>query len=76
MTYKAIYKCRLCGQTYCDGTRGDYNAAVDSMAHVHLGLVSIDPRVPTRTTTHACGGNYTGSMGVADFQGWEKEGQE
>lgn len=24
---------------------------------------------------HNCGGQYAGSLGLADFQGWKKEGQ-
>ena len=73
MLYKAIYKCRLCGETYHNGTKTGEEIATACMAELNAGLVNTRPMAPARTETHHCGGDYAGSLGLADFHGWEAE---
>lgn len=71
MEYKAIYKCRLCGETYRSGTTTGRDIAHACMVELNLGLVGTVALAPTMTETHNCGGDHAGSLGLADFQGWE-----
>lgn len=73
---KAIYKCRLCGETYHNGGYAGKKVAERLMVELNVGLVSTEPMAPTKTETHACGGNHAGSLGLADFLGWQEEGAE
>lgn len=73
---KAIYKCRLCGETYHNGTNAGEKVAERCMLELNVGLVCTQPMAPTMTTTHHCGGDHDGSLGLADFQGWEAEPNE
>jgi hypothetical protein len=70
---KAVYKCRLCGETYTNGTHTGAKIAERCMIYMHVGLVDTQPQAPTKTDTHRCGGSRAGCLGMADFQGWEKE---
>lgn len=67
MQYKAIYKCRLCGKVYSNLT-----AAADlverSMLEQAAGTFGEVPLGQPMTKTHSCA---DGSLGLADFQGWE-----
>lgn len=69
---KAIYKCRLCGETYQAGEPADLTTAACCMSELIYGICGTVPGAPTMHTTHCCGGDHTGSIGLADFQGWEK----
>lgn len=71
MTYKAIYKCRLCGATYQCGATAGKGIAEKCMVELVVGLKGITPQAPTMTEMHRCGGVHTSSLGLADFQGWE-----
>lgn len=73
---RAVYKCRLCGETYTNGCHGAVNTAEVRMQYLHAGVVCPLPMTPTKTETHYCGGPHAGSLGLADFQGWEKEKEE
>ena len=67
MKYKAIYKCRLCGERYEDGITGDSMAimAVSTLTVKEHGPIGIHLR-----NVHNC---KDGSYGLSDFQGFKKE---
>lgn len=71
MSYKAVYKCRLCGATYQPGATTGKEIAEKCMVELIVGLKGITLQAPTMTEMHHCGGDHTGSLGLADFQGWE-----
>lgn len=66
---KAVYKCRLCGEVFTDGTSRSRKAARTCMVYLHAGVVGIEPAAPAMTTTHTCN---LDDLGVADFQGWRE----
>ena len=70
---KAIYKCRLCGETYRTGIDTDKEAAEHCMVELVVGVRGREPMAPGMTAVHHCGGDHAGSLGLADFQGWKKE---
>lgn len=72
-TYKAIYKCRMCGEVYAAAVVADKDIADKCMTELVTGIRGIVPGAPTITDTHYCGGDHAGSMGLADFQGMQKE---
>lgn len=69
--YKAIYKCRLCGEEFEDCTTGEdivqaVNVALSVVGHTnHVKFA----RNIYKNTTHYC---EDGSLGFADFQGFKK----
>ena len=67
---QAVYKCRLCGEVFTDGTSRSRKAARTCMVYLHAGVVGIEPTAPAMTTTHTCN---LDDLGLADFQGWKKE---
>ena len=67
---KAIYKCRLCGKTYHNGSNTGYGIAEVCMVELHAGHCGTVPMAPAMTETHRC---EDGSLGIADFQGWKKQ---
>lgn len=75
MILDAMYKCRLCGKKFRKAQAGE-KVATRCMDMLHVGLLNPEPMAPTMTTTHHCRGDHDGSMGLADFLGWEKEGEE
>ena len=74
--YKALYKCRLCGEVFQISATTGEKLAERCMVELNVGLVCTVPTAPTMTWTHNCGGDHAGSLGMADFLGWKKEGQE
>ena len=70
---QAVYKCRLCGETYTNGCHAGETNAQTCMQFMHAGMVCTFPQAPAKTETHNCGGSRAGCLGMADFQGWEKE---
>lgn len=72
--YKAVYKCRLCGQVYKSGATTGQALAVAHMVETTVGLYGTVPLCVRKLESHSCGGPYSGSLGLADFQGWQKEG--
>lgn len=73
MVHKAIYKCRLCGEVYHNGTETGEKVALRCITELAAGLCPCEAMAPQKTEVHHCGGDHAGSMGLADFQGWEKE---
>lgn len=73
MAYKAIYKCRLCGEVYTGIHMESGDVTHLCMTELVAGIRGTIPGAPTITDTHHCGGDHAGALGLADFQGWEKE---
>lgn len=70
---KAVYKCRLCGERFHNGAETGPDVAERCMIEMNVGIVGTVAMAPNKTDTHRCGGPFTGSLGLADFQGWEEE---
>lgn len=69
--YKAVYKCRMCGKVFKHENITDEKHAVACLEERHIGIRgTVWPSPPRMTETHICDG---GSLGLADFQGWQKE---
>lgn len=71
MEYKAIYKCRLCGEVFTAGGTTEKKTAQHTLVAVCMGYIHPDPLAPGRLDVHDCKGDRAGSLGLADFQGWE-----
>lgn len=73
--YKAIYKCRLCGESFVDYVHAkDEDAAakkVIDFSLVYSGAHVSRLKVPRNFQSHSCN---DGSYGIADFQGMKKVG--
>ena len=72
-TYKAIYKCRLCGKLYDSGFRTGESVAVKT-THLMIAGLEYQPKhwgneLP-RERVHYCDND---AMGISDFVGWQKE---
>lgn len=76
MVYKALYKCRLCGEVFHNGAETSEEKAELCMVGLHVGVRCIVPKAPNMTETHPCGGDHAGSLGMADFLGWEASPDE
>lgn len=72
-TMKAVYKCRLCEERFFSGAETGPEVAERCMTEFNAGILGTVAMAPRKTETHHCGGNYAGSLGVADFLGWEAE---
>lgn len=70
---RAMYKCRLCGEKYPNGTHAGREIALRCMIAQDAGVQGVVPMAPSMTETHTCGGDHAGSLGVADFLGFEEE---
>lgn len=75
MEYKAVYKCRLCGERYYNGQCAGTEIAEMVLLEMNVGIRGVIQNAPQKTDTHHCGGKYTGSLGLADFQGWKRTGE-
>lgn len=73
MAYRAIYKCRLCGEVYKADQVAGKDIAAMCMTELVASIRGSIPGAPTIIATHHCGGDHADAMGLADFQGWEKE---
>lgn len=69
---KAVYKCRMCGKTYTVQQAGK-DIAKMCMIELVAGVRGSVPGAPSIIDMHHCGGEHDGDLGLADFQGWEKE---
>ena len=69
--YRAIYKCRLCGEEYVSAVTGNADIAIKHMVSVTSGYNPTEyiGATITETTMHSCKG---GSMGLSDFLGFRK----
>ena len=71
MEYHATYKCRLCGAKFTQGVTGK-EKAIAHITELTVGLRSVSLPLICETVPHNCVGNHAGSLGMADFLGWEK----
>lgn len=71
MEYKAIYKCRICGQKYTSGATTCKDIAYRTVVELTAMGYSVEAQAPTMTAPHICQGER--GVGVADFLGWEKD---
>lgn len=69
--YRAIYKCRLCGEEFASAVTGNSDIAIKHMVGVTVGYNPTEyiGAPITEKTMHSCKG---GSMGMADFWGFRK----
>lgn len=69
--YRAIYKCRLCGEEFVSAITGSADIAIKNMvimiAECDLKQKILNP--VTKLSMHGC---KDGSMGLADFLGFRK----
>lgn len=70
MEYRAVYKCRLCGETYKSGAHDTDRRVVENhMEEIAAGIRGTPMTAfVSEKKIHRCAG---GSLGLADFQGWE-----
>lgn len=71
-TFKAIYKCRQCGETYFDGETGEDIASIATCEIAVRGCTQHGNGTfgVHRYNHHSCA---DGSYGLADFMGFRKE---
>lgn len=74
--YRAIYKCRLCGEEFYNAGTGDEDTASKATMYTVLESSGITPQFESRNAPiqfdlHNC---KDGSYGMADFQGMKKVG--
>lgn len=77
--YHQIYKCRLCGKTFCPVTAHGLDTAMSDMENLtgrsNGGKDKYKPLSPTLYDIHCCDngeGESTG-FGLADFIGYKRE---
>lgn len=71
MTYKAMYKCRMCGETFVDTTvENDLQATAITTMIALNGHHKFNYHTFTEKTIHNC---PDGSIGYADFLGFKRE---
>lgn len=72
--YRAIYKCRLCGEEFVSAITGSADIVIKNMvimtAECDVKQKILNP--VTKLSMHSCKG---GSMGMADFLGFRKVGE-
>lgn len=73
--YHAMFKCRLCGERYWNGTvTTDRDLVFRETILRLLGVKTTTPMTPDLMEPHKCDGYlFDGSIGVADFLGWEEK---
>ena len=71
--YRAMFKCRLCGERYWNGTAtGSKDIVLKETTVLLIGAKPSTPMMPSMTEPHVCKGHtFKGCLGVADFIGWE-----
>jgi len=66
--YSALFKCRLCGETFTTAIAGGRKAAERAALFASMEKVS-EPQAPTLHDIHIC---ENGGIGIADFLGFKK----
>ena len=70
--YRAIYKCRLCGEEFEKGATPNIDVAISRMVNITHGYMSDKYYTGIQvkdTFMHSC---KDGSLGLADFLGFRK----
>lgn len=67
-SYDALFKCRLCGETFATSTAGGRKAAEKAAIYASMGEVS-EPQAPALHDIHICD---NGGIGIADFIGFKE----
>lgn len=71
--YSALFKCRLCGETFTASEAGGRKVAEKAAIFASIGKSS-EPQAPTLHDIHIC---ENGGIGIADFLGFkERKGDE
>ena len=66
--YRAIYKCRLCGEEDCSIVTGNKKHVIQSTLIVSMDEEYLEGDIPLSLRhIHNC---KDGSLGLSDFQGW------
>ena len=74
-TYKAMYRCRLCGKAFYNGrTTGEQQAELHLFDLAALGAPP-NKTMPLLLEKHDCGRPFH-CLGLADFVGWDPVGKE
>ena len=68
-TYKAMYRCRLCGKAFCSGEETDERLARGCINLIVSGIKQKYIPTPKMLLLHDCGEPYNG-IGLADFIGF------
>ena len=66
-TYKAVYKCRLCGKMYDGAARTGEDIAIREISFLTAGITKTS--FPKREIHYY----DSDTMGIAEFVGWAKE---
>lgn len=67
MCYEALFKCRLCGETFIEGIAEDIDMARKGAILASIGKSSSDPTLPCLHSVHIC---KNLDVGIADFLGF------
>ena len=68
MAYRAMCKCRLCGEVFANGAvTGNKGLAVQAIVDMSLNRYTVI-QAPHSIQTHLC---ENGDVGCADFIGWK-----
>ena len=69
--YSALFKCRLCGETFIAAEAGGRKAAERAAIYASMGKVS-EEQAPDLHDIHIC---EDGGIGIADFLGFKERRQ-
>lgn len=64
-TYKAMYRCRICGKAFCSGEETDERLARGCIIRIVSGIKQKCIAAPIMLLLHDCGEPYNG-VGLAD----------
>ncbi len=67
--YRALFRCRLCGETFSDTETGNREVALKAALFASMGRTS-EPQAPALHEIHTCKNE---SIGIADFLGFKEE---
>ena len=73
-TYRAMYRCRLCGKAFYYGESGK-NQAMFHLLEIVMQGKPTRKHEPQLLEIHECGKPFE-SMGLADFIGWDAEEED
>jgi len=70
MTYKAMYKCRLCGETFTDMITSNDDLVKEIIIKLCCNVKVNTIMAPDLLAPHVCSNK---GYGIADFQGFDAE---